>query len=81
MTKTDISERTIYKDPINKYVSIQNQALMQFFGGKTGGKSIETTMNRLGLSMEKQKQREKSYQRRNDAMSKNHSGSSMGSQT
>ena len=54
-TKSGISSVTVYQDPINKYVSIQNQALMQFFGGKTGGKSIELAMNGLGLTLEKQK--------------------------
>ncbi len=54
---------------------------MQFFGGKTGGKSIETAMNRLGLSVEKQKMREKANLRGYETMSKNHSGTSMGSQT
>ena len=39
-----------YADVKGRLEKIQNQAMMQFFGGKTGGKEIETLMNGLGLS-------------------------------
>jgi hypothetical protein len=38
---------------------------MQFFGGKTGGAEINSVMNSLGLSLEKQKMRFEAQQMKN----------------
>ena len=42
--------------------------MMQFFGGKTGGKEISKMMNGLGLSLERQKKRYVAFQNRNEAL-------------
>lgn len=65
-TITDtISRRSIYREPTDSYLQIQNQALMQFFGGRTGGEAIQASMQRLGLSLEQQKKRQRLYEQRN----------------
>ena len=38
--KSTITERVIYKEPVYVLAKIENQAKMQFFGGKTGGSEI-----------------------------------------
>ena len=48
---------------------------MQFFGGKTGGAEINSVMNSLGLSLEKQKKRFEAQRQRNAYTIINNSGS------
>ena len=48
---------------------------MQFFGGKTGGAEINSVMNSLGLSLEKQKKRFEAQRQRNAYIIINNSGS------
>ena len=40
---------------------IKTQSMMQFFGGKTGGKEIETLMNGLGLQQQASSRKAKPY--------------------
>ena len=44
----------IYKEPVQQKAHLENQAMMQFFGGKTGGVEIEKMMKGMGLSVRKQ---------------------------
>ena len=50
----------MYKDkPLQLMAQLENQSMMQLFGGKTGGKPIESAMKGLGLTVEKQERRNK----------------------
>ena len=57
MNRSNITGKTIpiYKEPIYQLAQLENQAMMQLFGGKTGGVEIENMMRGMGLSVNAQR--------------------------
>ena len=66
--RSNITGKTIpiYKEPVYQLAQLENQAMMQLFGGKTGGVEIENMMRGMGLSVGSQRQRQAALSSRNN---------------